>query len=131
VHPQPGFNLLSEILFVQATRHFWWWRVRWCFNLLSEILFVQAPPDAAPPRRHPRFQSLERDSVCSSGDHVLLRLHKTDRFNLLSEILFVQAARYLRDHLGWALFQSLERDSVCSSKIPRDSLYVFPVVSIS
>ena len=42
------------------------------FNLLGEILFVQAwtAPDTAP--AHPQFQSLGRDSVCSSHDDDLI-----------------------------------------------------------
>ena len=36
------------------------------FNLLSEILFVQALPSMGVIRASVSFQSLERDSVCSS-----------------------------------------------------------------
>jgi len=36
------------------------------FNLLSEILFVQANTDILTTTRQALFQSLERDSVCSS-----------------------------------------------------------------
>jgi len=85
-----GFNLLSEILFVQAliatSRRQW----NQSFNLLSEILFVQASiaPDTS--KQYQPFQSLERDSVCSSCSRC-------------------------RPACQLALFQSLERDSVCSS----------------
>ena len=39
-----SFNLLSEILFVQATDHLPATESTASFNLLSEILFVQAQP---------------------------------------------------------------------------------------
>ena len=111
-----GFNLLGEILFVQATTpvvsviacttvSISW--ARFClfkllgrlatmtrfarFNLLGEILFVQASPAQYPPRRNPRFQSLGRDSVCSSA------------------VVIVPEDVVLE-------FQSLGRDSVCSSQ---------------
>ena len=61
------------------------------FNLLSEILFVQAQMSGPAPLSPFRFQSLERDSVCSSYYHP----------RAVTEILE---------------FQSLEPDSVCSSK---------------
>ena len=38
------------------------------FNLLSEILFVQATIESIVQRWYEEFQSLERDSVCSSAD---------------------------------------------------------------
>ena len=38
------------------------------FNLLSEILFVQAMTVFMVPEIDDQFQSLERDSVCSSLD---------------------------------------------------------------
>jgi len=86
-----SFNLLSEILFVQANpaaanapnplKG---------FNLLSEILFVQAPRRRVRGMDTSVFQSLERDSVCSS-------YLDTD-----TSLTVLQ-------------FQSLERDSVCSS----------------
>ena len=60
------------------------------FNLLSEILFVQASRYRDLWKERFEFQSLERDSVCSS-------------FEAIVELFDV------------ALFQSLERDSVCSS----------------
>ena len=62
------------------------------FNLLSEILFVQAARLSNPPGEHPTFQSLERDSVCSS---------------------IGPGAGNGSSSVG---FQSLERDSVCSSQ---------------
>ena len=72
-----------------------------------------------PPKAWAWFQSLERDSVCSSLPATLQRGIGCDCFNLLSEILFVQATlsgpRQHKDH--W--FQSLERDSVCSSMTER------------
>ena len=87
----PGsFNLLSEILFVQAPMVAYTEEQSDGFNLLSEILFVQA--------RSPRGFS-----------------PSTNRFNLLSEILFVQAAGAPVIQLDGPKFQSLERDSVCSS----------------
>jgi len=36
------------------------------FNLLSEILFVQALTVSSVAEKYKKFQSLERDSVCSS-----------------------------------------------------------------
>ena len=109
------------------------------FNLLSEILFVQAKIIATGGVPVVRFQSLERDSVCSSAvafraewpdapfqslerDSVCSSLQcghvlETEEhcFNLLSEILFVQATRFTKVTSRSATFQSLERDSVCSS----------------
>jgi len=60
------------------------------FNLLGEILFVQA--DGASHRQSPilGFQSLGRDSVCSSSARFVVELEQVE-------------------------FQSLGRDSVCSS----------------
>jgi len=46
------------------------------------------PDTPNPPAR--QFQSLERDSVCSSQDDWVYHA-QTGSFNLLSEILFVQA----------------------------------------
>jgi len=106
---------------------------------LSEILFVQANTGAAGTQGASRFQSLERDSVCSSyygygqditaeGSFNLLSEilfvqarcdagpdRVADRFNLLSEILFVQAQSTSDPPHHQLSFQSLERDSVCSS----------------
>jgi len=84
---------------------------------LSEILFVQAQRAGASqpspciefqslerdsvcsshvgqghaPGQTTWFQSLERDSVCSSLVEILMLLLDVASFNLLSEILFVQA----------------------------------------
>jgi len=62
------------------------------FNLLSEILFVQASLNLIQPQGSKPFQSLERDSVCSS------RIYEDETATPI-------------------LFQSLERDSVCSSQL--------------
>jgi len=86
-----SFNLLSEILFVQAMHQPRRRQSPAGFNLLSEILFVQASPFPHPPAGTSRFQSLERDSVCSSKLYVTFRDAMLASFNLLSEILFVQA----------------------------------------
>ena len=61
-----GFNLLSEILFVQAFHRSFSLLFVMRFNLLSEILFVQAMRRPASGFTTSEFQSLERDSVCSS-----------------------------------------------------------------
>ena len=45
-------------------------RDRESFNLLSEILFVQARHRVPDPQAIGQFQSLERDSVCSSAIRV-------------------------------------------------------------
>ena len=88
----------------------WWWRQQ------ARIL---------------EFQSLERDSVCSSA----LCEERVDgwviSFNLLSEILFVQAyvSRGVRSQNS--LFQSLERDSVCSSRDHGEGRAANETVSIS
>ena len=60
------------------------------FNLLSEILFVQAARKLQHVAGGIMFQSLERDSVCSSNTPTPINSHCKE-------------------------FQSLERDSVCSS----------------
>jgi len=60
---------------------------------LSEILFVQARKWNPAGSKSHGFQSLERDSVCSSviaNEYMHL---PAAGFNLLSEILFVQAQR--------------------------------------
>ena len=62
-----------------------------CFNLLSEILFVQACSQPSRRTQKLEFQSLERDSVCSSPG-----------VNITTDTP--------------PKFQSLERDSVCSSQ---------------
>jgi len=81
---------------------------------LSEILFVQALDVVGYGQLMEAFQSLERDSVCSSWrDGGYSRA--IQRFNLLSEILFVQAPRTPTTSHHRPGFQSLERDSVCSS----------------
>ena len=85
------------------------------FNLLSEILFVQAKKDQADHVKQKTFQSLERDSVCSSNSQPNTIRRRNTRFNLLSEILFVQAASDFYLYRVFCAFQSLERDSVCSS----------------
>ena len=61
-----SFNLLSEILFVQASMPLSISSTFGCFNLLSEILFVQAHNAVDLVSDTVQFQSLERDSVCSS-----------------------------------------------------------------
>ena len=66
-HFLTGFNLLSEILFVQA----------WACSLSDSVIVM--------------FQSLERDSVCSSHAPFFFWKQVGSSFNLLSEILFVQA----------------------------------------
>ena len=88
-------------------------RVR--FNLLSEILFVRATRVLSPSLIRLEFQSLERDSVCSSLAPTPAAGGFGGRFNLLSEILFVQANTIKYYRLLMYQFQSLERDSVCSS----------------
>ena len=114
--PCPSFNLLSEILFVQARRGYQRWRYHKSgFNLLSEILFVQATSSSTSASNAPTFQSLERDSVCSSITKKLRPARLVRRFNLLSEILFVQASVPWHQNNEKGRFQSLERDSVCSS----------------
>ena len=60
------FNLLSEILFVQALVRASERAFDVGFNLLSEILFVQALLGESVIGQIIMFQSLERDSVCSS-----------------------------------------------------------------
>ena len=85
-----SFNLLSEILFVQATSTLRIATASVSFNLLSEILFVQARGAGRGHHNYDKFQSLERDSVCSSPSHTA-------------------------QPQGPGKFQSLERDSVCSS----------------
>ena len=85
------------------------------FNLLSEILFVQAQCIEDSLISRLKFQSLERDSVCSSSNLVLPGLLTCKSFNLLSEILFVQARERQIQYFKHRQFQSLERDSVCSS----------------
>ena len=61
-----SFNLLSEILFVQARGGRGLRTGGNSFNLLSEILFVQAKQINGTKAQSSKFQSLERDSVCSS-----------------------------------------------------------------
>ena len=111
----PCFNLLSEILFVQAPRMRSRAFLLWSFNLLSEILFVQACRRGGWWIWERRFQSLERDSVCSSLSTREAALRLGVSFNLLSEILFVQALDVVGYGQLMEAFQSLERDSVCSS----------------
>ena len=133
------------------------------FNLLGEILFVQATATTEAWRSLSQFQSLGRDSVCSSFHRLspplfslyvsiswarfcLFKLYYAPpplqiqpvsiswarfclfkpawqaicagqgaSFNLLGEILFVQAGRQRISESGRFRFQSLGRDSVCSS----------------
>ena len=68
----------------------------WCrFNLLSEILSVQAVVGRGGGGRGVEFQSLERDSVCSSYPAGGVIPVLPGGFNLLSEILSVQACSWL------------------------------------
>ena len=76
------------------------------FNLLSEILFVQATTIIANYYTIDMFQSLERDSVCSS-------------------VADAGASIASRE------FQSLERDSVCSSSSSPALNPIGALVSIS
>jgi len=106
---------------------------------LSEILFVQAGKDNNHEREKVPFQSLERDSVCSSSfddypgvldgivsiswarfclfklKHFPRPFGQEQSFNLLGEILSVQASATAEMPHCPSVFQSLERDSVCSS----------------
>ena len=151
-----GFNLLSEILFVQARLFARTAQHLRSFNLLSEILFVQASTGAPSASSASRFQSLERDSVCSSL-HVKImqflcvivsiswarfclfkrrwrfgQLRLLSRFNLLSEILFVQASTAaLASSIGIPVSISWAR--FCLFKLDKfeDSKLIFARVSIS
>jgi len=76
------------------------------FNLLSEILFVQALQAQTVSLPASLFQSLERDSVCSSPENAITGLSPLE-------------------------FQSLERDSVCSSVQARRMVDMGTPVSIS
>ena len=60
---------------------------------MSEILFVQALSLWIETSISAQFQSLERDSVCSSLVEAFALVSDDFSFNLLSEILFVQASR--------------------------------------
>ena len=86
-----------------------------CFNLLGEILSVQAIVAVGPSPRCCPFQSLGRDSVCSSQHTPGIPRAYSFRFNLLGEILSVQARRIMSFVAIGSGFQSLGRDSVCSS----------------
>ena len=110
------------------------------FNLLGEILFVQARATTPPKRSLMAFQSLGRDSVCSScvssndfGSGIFVSIswarfclfkhpdkntlqQSMQGFNLLGEILFVQAFVSVPIDFLYCMFQSLGRDSVCSSE---------------
>ena len=77
------------------------------------------------------FQSLERDSVCSSSTLQSLTRPTWNSFNLLSEILFVQAVSTSPQLAVVLVFQSLERDSVCSSQGYQQGQDAFMAVSIS
>ena len=72
------------------------------FNLLSEILSVQASLDLTVDEMRAMFQSLERDSVCSSQDGVENFVPQYVSFNLLSEILSVQAGFWPMSSAGVA-----------------------------
>ena len=101
------------------------------FNLLSEILFVQAQRDVYLLASWWLFQSLERDSVCSSATWDAGAAADYGCFNLLSEILFVQAFNQSQYRGNEDRFQSLERDSVCSSAVVEMFLRQDAYVSIS
>jgi len=109
------FNLLGEILFVQALLRPSSSANSASFNLLGEILFVQACMASNLRWARGQFQSLGRDSVCSSREAANKRERQIQVsiswarfclfkpglathsifviicFNLLGEILFVQA----------------------------------------
>ncbi len=152
-HPQVSIPRSGFCLFKQTVALVWPFH-HTCFNPSVGILFVQARPCVQPGRPGVAFQSLGRDSVCSSGVEgcasrggrsvsiprsgfclfkrfggLVFGLAMTC-FNPSVGILFVQAARMIEPRLSHPSFQSLGRDSVCSSPLDFSPVHRFDPVSI-
>ncbi len=93
-----------------------------CFNPSVGILFVQAYPISERRRTDGTFQSLGRDSVCSSSRQPPHRRRSSAGFNPSVGILFVQAHPWGDTPIHSTEFQSLGRDSVCSSSTRRSPI---------
>ena len=92
-----------------------------CFNPSVGILGVQARRSEGLGRQRPEFQSLGRDSGCSSSRTATRGRGKEKGFNPSVGILGVQASSMERDDMKTDEFQSLGRDSGCSSPHRRTS----------
>ena len=107
-------------------------RIRHCrFNLLSEILFVQARKRSPSWTIRCRFQSLERDSVCSSQERRRERHGQPTGFQSLERDSVCSSHQIAIERNVECQFQSLELDSVCSSsEMPTKSWPWYPFQSL-